>query len=385
MASPNRVSTREGERLFQDILYQTTDLGALSISIWGSLGSGKSTLLRTLAESIRCNDPVSGEDQLMTVLWRCHDIDIWNSFNKDAAYLFIYEDDYKYVKFRTDKIRALTKKDLPKIITYTTNQDLYSKLVKGGINCIFEPQRYELSRFMKRVIAKRGADSKLLKDGVKVESSVWWIEFAVWLLRNKGMDFFAIILDEFDEMLSSGVGGIPWHCAHIWRDFLRVSRKQNVCTIMCAHQIKDVNPVILSKVLVNIYLKGAHTAPKSLIDTTAPITIRRGLGFIERDAWGLFKFDKLDMADKVITLFDFPPEDDDFDFLDDDDIDVEDNINEYLSKNKKMPKNICELKNGKVTMDWDVIDELFKEKYATKELKKVKDGVKDLNKKKKRK
>jgi len=306
MASGKAVSTREGERLFSEVMYQTTDLGALTIAIYGSLGSGKSTLLRTLAETMRCRDPESGETQPMTIIWRCRDIDIWNSFNKDITYLFIHKDDYPYVRFRTDRLRRLTEKDLPKIITYSTNQDLLSKIVKGSINCIFEPQDYELTEYMIDVLTKKGANRRHLEDPV-VDKSAWWIELCVWLLVNKGLDFITIILDEFDEMMPSGVGGVPWHLGYIFRDYLRVSRKMNISTIMCSHQIRDVNPAILSKILVNIYLKGA-IAGGTLINPTAPVTMRRGLGYIERDSWGIFEFSKLKMADKVITTFKQKPQ-----------------------------------------------------------------------------
>jgi energy-coupling factor transporter ATP-binding protein EcfA2 len=306
MASGKAVSTREGERLFSEIMYQTTDLGALTVAIYGSLGSGKSTLLRTLAETMRCRDPESGDTQPITIIWRCRDIDIWNSFNKDITYLFIHKDDYPYVRFRTDRLQRLTEKDLPKIITYSTNQDLLSKIVKGSINCIFEPQDYELTEYMIDVLTKKGANRRHLEDPV-VDKSAWWIELCVWLLVNKGLDFIAIILDEFDEMMPSGVGGVPWHLGYIFRDYLRVSRKMNISTIMCSHQIRDVNPAILSKILVNVYLKGA-IAGGTLINPTAPVTMRRGLGYIERDSWGIFEFSKLKMADKVITTFKQKPQ-----------------------------------------------------------------------------
>jgi hypothetical protein len=156
------------------------------------------------------------------------------------------------------------------------------------------------------VLTKKGANRRHLEDPV-VDKSAWWIELCVWLLVNKGLDFITIILDEFDEMMPSGVGGVPWHLGYIFRDYLRVSRKMNISTIMCSHQIRDVNPAILSKILVNVYLKGA-IAGGTLINPTAPVTMRRGLGYIERDSWGIFEFSKLKMADKVITTFKQKPQ-----------------------------------------------------------------------------
>lgn len=351
-----KVTTREGARLFQELLHQSTDLGAIPAIIYGSLGAGKSTLLRTIAEGIQCEDPVTEEFQMMTIIWRCRDIDIWNSFDSSITKVFIHKDDINYVRFRTDRLQKLTKKDLPKIITYTTMNDLYSKVVKGNINCIFEPQDYELSEYMKKLLLDRGADKKKVKES-KVDRSVWWIEFSIWLLQNKGLDFISMILDEFDEMMPSGVGGVQWHLAHLYRDYLRVSRKMNISTILCAHQEKDINPVILSKILVRIYLKGAVAGANSLIVQTAPITLRRGLGFIERDAWGMFEFDKLEMKDKVVTSFvpkpdtsdededmPFPPHDEGYYTVDKDGV-INFNVDKIIKDNILDLKNIKEYTN----------------------------------------
>ena len=121
-----------GARLFKEILYQTADFGAMTVLILGSLGAGKSTLLKTLAESLSCEDPVTKEDQPMTIIWKTRETDIWNSFTKESTYVYIYEKDINYVGFRyEDKIKLMTegeiKKDLPQIIIYKSIPDLANK------------------------------------------------------------------------------------------------------------------------------------------------------------------------------------------------------------------------------------------------------------------
>jgi len=132
----------------------------MTVLILGSLGAGKSTLLKTLAESLTCKDPLTKENQPMTIIWKTRDTDIWNSFEKESTYVYIYEKDLDHVTFRyEDQIHILKEseinKDLPQIIVYKSIPDLSKKLVKGSINCIYEPQRYKLSKSLKTLLKER--------------------------------------------------------------------------------------------------------------------------------------------------------------------------------------------------------------------------------------
>ena len=299
-----------GARLFKEILYQTAEFGAMTVLMLGSLGAGKSTLLKTLAEAMTCRDPITKTDQPVTIIWKTRETDIWNSFTKNSTYVFVYVKDIEYVTFRYEEsTHILTEseieKDLPQIITYKSIPDLANKLVKGSINCIYEPQKYTLSKYLSSIIKKRGCQEKHLEDP-HVDKSLWWIEFMYYVLKHKGIDFLGFIYDEFDEMLPSGMGGIQWHAIRVFRDILRECRKKNVCVIMCTHQKADLDPSMMSKVLTTIYLKGAKIPADSMIGKNAAITLSQGRGFIERDGWGVFEFDKLKMKSKIDTAFIFP-------------------------------------------------------------------------------
>ena len=344
-----------GSILFKEILYQTADFGAMTVLILGSLGAGKSTLLKTLAESLTCKDPLTKENQPMTIIWKTRDTDIWNSFEKESTYVYIYEKDLDHVTFRyEDQIHILKEseinKDLPQIIVYKSIPDLSKKLVKGSINCIYEPQRYKLSKSLKNIIKKRGCKDQHLEDP-NVDKSLWWIEFMYYILRHKGIDFLGFIFDEFDEMLPSGMGGIQWHAIRVYRDILRECRKKNICVIMCTHQKTDIDKSMMSKVLTTIYLKGAKVTD-SMIGKTAAITLQQGTGYIERDGWGVFTFDKLQMKAKIDTVFLFE-EDKVVDLYDDDDDEMG-----AACKNTDPTKPKAD---GKIEFDVDKMSELLRQ------------------------
>ena len=344
-----------GSRLFKEILYQTADFGAMTVLILGSLGAGKSTLLKTLAESLSCEDPLTKKDQPMTIIWKTRETDIWNSFNRDSTYVYVYEKDVNYVQFRyEDQIHPMSdseiKKDLPQIITYKSIPDLANKLVKGSINCIYEPQKYKLSKYLKKIIKNRGCKDQHLEDP-NVDKSLWWIEFMHYILRHKGIDFIGFIFDEFDEMLPSGMGGIQWHAIRVFRDILRECRKKNICVIMCTHQKTDLDRSIMSKILTIIYLKGARITD-SMIGKTAAITLRQGLGYIERDGWGVFGFDKLQLKSKIDTAFVFDEDKSEF-VHEDEEEDYTCNVaQEKIDVIKPNDK-------GKVEFDIDVLSKLL--------------------------
>ena len=344
-----------GARLFKEILYQTSDFGAMTVLILGSLGAGKSTLLQTLAESLSCEDPISKEDQPMTIIWKTRDTDIWNSFNNDSTFVYIYEKDINNVTFRyEDSITSLReseiKKDLPQIITYRSIPDLANKLVKGSINCIYEPQKYQLSKYLTKIIKKRGCKEQHLEDP-NVDKSLWWIEFMYYILRHKGIDFMGFIFDEFDEMLPSGMGGIQWHAIRVFRDILRECRKKNICVIMCTHQKTDIDRSIMSKILTIIYLKGAKVTD-SMIGRTAAITLQQGYGYIERDGWGVFEFAKLTQKSKINTAFIFDEDRSEFVYDDDEQDEEEDAAQEKVSVTKPT-------ENGEIEFDMEKMSTLL--------------------------
>ena len=353
--SGNNTPKLIGARLFREILYQTADFGAMTVLILGSLGAGKSTLLKTLAESLSCEDPLTKEDQPMTIIWKTRETDIWNSFNKDCTFIYIYEKDINNVTFRyEDSIKTLReneiKKELPQIITYKNIPDLANKLVKSSINCIYEPQKYTLSKYLTKIIKKRGCKDQHLEDP-NVDKSLWWIEFMHYILRHKGIEFIGFIFDEFDEMLPSGMGGIQWHAIRVFRDLLRECRKKNICVIMCTHQKTDLDKSIMSKILTIIYLKGAKITD-SMIGKTAAITLQQGRGYIERDGWGVFSFDKLPLKSKIDTAFLF--DEDKNEFIHDDDED-EIKINVALPKNNKKSR----IPADDIQFDEDKLSELM--------------------------
>ena len=72
----------QGAKITNEILYHTPNSGGVTVGIYGSKGSGKTTFLLTLAQTISCQDRLTGKDEKETIIWRGRSNDYWNWLQK---------------------------------------------------------------------------------------------------------------------------------------------------------------------------------------------------------------------------------------------------------------------------------------------------------------
>jgi hypothetical protein len=200
------------------------------------------------------------------------------------------------------------RSQLPPIIVYKNNKDLYSKLLRGGINVIYEPTTYTLTDRLKKMIQKRGVAGDELFKKKEVDSIIWWFEFVDWLRINKNLEHISVFIDEADQLLPVSPSGARWHLNLWFKDIMRALRKRNISLFLACHGYTDIDGRIRPKVMYRIYMKGACSPSESLIWKTAPITLPQGKYYIERDAWGWARFNKIDEQPRVLVVL---KEDDD--------------------------------------------------------------------------
>lgn len=351
-------SYAEGFRLLKEVIRHNNNSGGVTVGIFGSKGSGKTTFLLTLANKIGCYNPYvqdSDDVEFETIIWRGRDADYWTWFDKRRVTLFIHRDDLETIQFKNDLLQTLDANLLPAIKTYTSIKNLYANLVKGGINVVYEPRNYKITPNIKKMVQKRGITGDDLFKTDEVDPVIFWFEFMYWLVKNKSLDFMTIIFDEADELFPTSPAGARWHL-NLWaKDVIKDLRKRNITLIIATHAYTDIDGRIMPKLQYKIYMKGSVTPNTSLVSRQAPLMLQQGIFYIERDAWGLARFDKIQEQPRVLVMFgnddnggddepdEVPPDDtppDDGDDDDDDDvgsdgIDAEPAAEEKTSRPKK--------------------------------------------------
>ena len=299
-------SYAEGFRLLKEVIRHNNNSGGVTVGIFGSKGSGKTTFLLTLANKIGCYNPYvqdSVDVEFETVLWRGRDTDYWTWFDKRRVTLFIHRDDLETIQFKNDLLQTLDPDILPTIKTYTSIKSLYTSLVKGGINVIYEPRNYKITHNIKKMVQKRGITGDDLFKTDEVDPVIFWFELMYWLVKNKTLDFITIIFDEADELFPTSPAGARWHL-NLWaKDVIKDLRKRNITLIIAAHAYTDIDGRIMPKLQYKIYMKGSVTPSTSLVSRQAPLMLQQGIFYIERDAWGLARFDKIQEQPRVLVMF----------------------------------------------------------------------------------
>lgn len=307
----------EGKRLLQDITFhKATEGGSLAL-IAGSMGSGKTTFLVELADRVASYDRKTKKLMPETIVWRGREFEYFTWFeHQDRVHLFFHEHDNneefgRVVYIRNEDMEEdeyIDPKSLPPIHYYKDADDLMHKLVRHCINVVWEPHEFDLSVRMKKALFDRSGEKKSFLNERSVNPTFFWFEFFELMLRKKSSDFVSVFVDEADDLMPGGVGGLAWHMNALFKDSVKDFRKRNVSLYLAMHNPQDVDGRIPKKFPVKIYFKGAHCLESSIIDRAYVPYLDRGYGLIEKDAFGAFRFDKLPDKPKLIVDFEESPE-----------------------------------------------------------------------------
>jgi len=303
MNTRSKLPALEGRRLTTELTVHNNDFGGVTAVVYGSKGSGKTTLFLTLCQTVQCYNTVTGVLELETSIWRGGDEDYWTWLPYNRTRVFIHRDDIDTVSFKCDEdLSEYDRKKLPEIIVYKSNKDLYSKLLRGGINVIYEPTTYTLTDRLKKMIQKRGVAGDDLFKKKEVDSIIWWFEFIDWLRINKSLEHVSVFIDEADQLLPVSPSGARWHLNLWFKDIMRALRKRNISLFLACHGYTDIDGRIRPKVMYRLYMKGSCAPSESLVFKTAPVTLPQGKYYIERDAWGWARFNKIDEQARVLVV-----------------------------------------------------------------------------------
>ncbi len=310
MKMRSKLPALEGRRLTTELTVHNNDFGGVTAVVYGSKGSGKTTLFLTLCQTVQCYNQ-QGQLELETSIWRGGDEDYWTWLPYERTRVFIHRDNIDTVSFKCDEdLVEYDRSKLPQIIVYKNNKDLYDKLLRGGINVVYEPTTYSLTDRLKKMIQRRGVAGDELFKKKEVDPIIWWFEFVDWLRVNKSLEHISVFIDEADQLLPVSPSGARWHLNLWFKDIMRALRKRNISLYLACHGYTDIDGRMRPKIMYRIYMKGACAPSESLIWKTAPITLPQGKYYIERDAWGWARFNKIEEQPRVLVVLKRDADDD---------------------------------------------------------------------------
>ncbi|MCS7119566.1 MAG: hypothetical protein RMH75_07500, partial [Archaeoglobaceae archaeon] len=154
------ISEMMAVRLWQEILLHTYELGGTTVEIFGSKGSAKTTLMLKIAEKVcyKKDDAIYPEP----VIWRARLVDQWNWFEGKDIRIFVHKEDNPKFYYETGEQIYLSVKK------YFDPEDILENLKK--FNVVYEPTKYEISKNLVGLLARRGGVSAKTLEDVRMDS-----------------------------------------------------------------------------------------------------------------------------------------------------------------------------------------------------------------------
>ena len=343
---PCHIGVKKGDKYYMGAIFHDDGVnhyGGESLAIFGAMGSGKSTLLQYLAQYTRYL-PEGSKDAMIarvlaghpadktepeTIVYRGRQFDIWNSllpdqwmksqpdfvFEPKPVYLFVHKDDplqFTYIDNKTNKRHPLP--DLPQVSRYVDAEDLFGRIRHGAINIVYEPERYQLSRYLARKLSEKKmerqrvqsekpqgklrrleSETKKIRDTI-VPSPIFWYDFIYQTAHLKGNEFMTFIVDEFHDVAEGRSEGDMWKLADIFANRFVDIRKLNISFYLVAHDTVFVDWRIFQRIERYCWLPRCRIPPdKSPIYPAMVKHLSVGEAYFEHklSGWGFVEFPRI--------------------------------------------------------------------------------------------
>ena len=287
---------RNASRIHKQMTLHDHDTGGAFVVITGGKGSGKTTALHHITQQSFTLEYRRGRRVFVPdmVLYRCRPemMDTWPSL-LDAKYpwsatssdgrpltrevaFFHHAGDFPLVKHEDEA--ALGGME-GRIHAYTDFPDLYRQLRPGGFNVILEPEHYTPGEdFLRRIEKKAYLTLPKKVFGAEMDSAVWWVEFIEWLLYHKGTEGIVVVMDEADEVFTSGAAGLRFHIQAYFGSLARDFRRRVITFLMVLHNWGDADHAVTRKANFYVWFRGRPPPAFSELKKYGPLIARLETG-----------------------------------------------------------------------------------------------------------
>jgi len=251
----------EAKEIMKRIVHHDQDTGGVYVEVTGAQGSGKTSVMLGFLEQILKFYPNE------KIFWS-------SSYKSPLQFLKLGEENYDKIKFLVKEgsgvyfVNRKTGKKIDLNVTYFTDfDDLYEKSEYQYCNAVFFGDRMEWMNF---------------------------IEF----LRSK-YDWTHVFIDEFGEVAPSDQSGKLWSRIKQFSEVVKEVRKCDVNLFTNSQSVTDVDYRVRKKIMVKIFLPGAHSDRKARVSQKAIDNLERdpekgNYGYLEYSGkFGRLRFTKI--------------------------------------------------------------------------------------------
>lgn len=344
------ISTQIGAGIQRDIRIHDDGImnfGGISALATGPMGCGKTTYWLQTAMSVgSINSGMSKEDYQSnfpldpeTVIWRGRRYDYWNSLIESNwirsfpespirrhVCVHVHEND-ELGFFALGEPRTELEFDGNELsfLTYRDAKDLYSHLIHGAHNVVYEPITYFLKTEVVAELVKatlqdlRLARLKRKKPGrprkdepppdpaddvIQAPSSTFWFEFLETVMQiKKREEFFSVFIDEAHQVVKMNPPGELFHLGNWFANSMIDFRRNNVSLFLASHDAQLLDYRIVDRTLYFFWMPGARVYPRiSRVKQPLPDALVKGevIGEESRRRFGLIKFDAIPYQPPVV-------------------------------------------------------------------------------------
>jgi len=308
----------------------------------GDLGSGKTTLaletvlkicyLPNMKKEDFFLDPNPEERYPETVVWRGRKRDYWNVFTQKNFAKSFPKELWKPLRVLYSKGDGLEFFEdiggIPQPIKdidfyeYTTIDDMYNHMVKGGINVIYPPKNFYLSPRLKKklndiqMLSEEDRHFIRMEDEVHVPNFVFWYEFFYFLIEiDKNYDKIAsnyrnlrwitFIFDEAHQIFPVTKAPL-WHLVDDFAENEMIdTRRVNISIWAQVHEIRYIYWKVVNRFGNYVWLPSAKANKSlSIIAQSLINKLPIGTGIIEKKGgrFGKLEFSRIKNQPAVLTV-----------------------------------------------------------------------------------
>lgn len=298
-------------KLVSQVLHHEEGERGTTTSIVGTPGTGKTSLLYFLAQASVCRED-GGDWEPETVMIRGRPLDLWFSLLHPEYDYYGGTVPEKPIKvffhvmdaplFHDSKNRIRFDKSL--LGYYSNVPDLLKKIVRGGINIVYEPRGFKVTdAVQRRILQKSFLKSSVFENVDQHDPTIFWFEVFAYLISRGDREYMTVIIDEADDVLPSDPSSLRWHLQNWMRETVRDLRKCKISLVFAAHNKDDVDYRIFKKCMYRIWMPGAMVSKDSLIPLDHTIWLPKGVFTIVHGQYGDATFPKIVPYKQITVAF----------------------------------------------------------------------------------
>jgi len=281
LASGAQIAVQNGSELLVRLLERNPGRGGRLVMITGEQGAGKTSLMGKLALKFR------GEEY---VIWRGRFLAQWHKFpnwEKKVQILVHEDDEVEFLKIPYEGEAEVI--DVP-VVRYRNTKDAIRKLRKDKINVIYEPASYRISPELARDVKER-TGRVIPPEKLEEERPVYfWFELLYCLLTRDDREWYAVFIDEADDIFPETAPGTQFALQDWVKDILKDLRKALISLVLSTHTVSNIDWRIRTKIPAYIYLRGAQVRKGSKVKQVYVSLLDDGYAYIDWGRFGIFHF-----------------------------------------------------------------------------------------------